>query len=143
MYLEEDTENIVYGLHKKMIYSSVENFYLYFGMIEDDNRLSISKKIYGKTADIIMNNIDKNVQIRPDLIEVYKHSDSMISMLTKDGIDPDSYKKEIDRIIERLEYVKKQRYTIDELKTGFMANENIGESEEEPDKPFVSMKQSE
>lgn len=135
-YLSLDKYDTMYGSHKRLIFSSRENYLMTYGLIEDDHRLNISKKIYGKTSEIILDNLDSNVPIRMDILDAHKHSDSSITLLTREGVDPDKYKREIERIYERLDIVKTQRMSLDELKKDAVSGNIPVSRDDEADTPI-------
>jgi len=131
-YLDMDRGNHYYDTHKELLFTSSVVLYSFFGLLTDEDRMTMEKEEYGRCHHMIMNSFyDRNYNLPPWVIS--EHSRISEGIRKDEGVEgKDFHRKQLDRIFTRI-VTRSNDHTLAQIKR----NEDRLTREPEQDEPAV------
>jgi hypothetical protein len=138
-YLNLDPDNHFYSPYLQFLDASEDDVLAYFGLADYNTVQRKNKSLHGKIGSKIMDYFDeKSRRIIPtDYIKLFVHLDQQIQDLESQDKGTEAYRNEIKRMFDRLEYLKDNYLTMDELNKMYIALDPSIEKDE----PYVKEQQ--
>ena len=82
----------------------------------NSERIGVNKMILGDAVKVIRDAQRKSVPVPVEAVDLFKTVNSELVVLDREKKNVDSYRNEMDRIMERISVTKKERESIDTLR---------------------------
>jgi hypothetical protein len=131
-YLTISPDSRYYDPHMVYLDGSEDDVLAYFGLADYSTIQRKNKSLHGKIGGKIMDYFDDKTRriIPSDYIKLFVHLDTQIQEQESQDKGMEAYRKELQRIFDRVEYVKDAYRTMDELNEIYITKDPRIETDE-------------